>query len=58
MNDIVIDNLRVCAHCLAAIQSREGYQPTVPIFVDEDDASALTCDWCDESGFDTLFEFI
>lgn len=54
-----MNNLKVCARCLAAIQSREGYQPTVPIFVDEDaDDSAHTCDWCGESEFDTLYEFI
>lgn len=53
-----MSNLRVCAHCLAAIQSREGYQPTVPIFVDEDDPLHSYCDWCGEFGFDTLYEFI
>jgi hypothetical protein len=51
-------NLRVCDHCLAAIQSREGYLPTITLYVDEEDPVASKCEWCEEEGFDTLYELI
>jgi hypothetical protein len=51
-------NLRVCDHCLAAIQSREGYLPTLTLNVDEEDPIASKCEWCEEEGFDTLYELI
>ena len=47
--------LWVCEHCLAAIESREGNQATLIHGVDEDESK---CDWCEESGFDTLYELI
>ncbi len=52
------DNLRVCSHCLAAIESREGNQATLRHWVDEDDDEESKCDWCEEVGFDTLYELI
>jgi hypothetical protein len=48
--------LRVCKHCLAAIESREGAQATRAIYLDEDDDTS--CGWCEESGFDTLYELL
>lgn len=46
--------LRVCAHCLAAIESREGPQLTRTIYLDEDDPTP--CDWCEEALDDVLYE--
>ena len=51
-------NLRVCAHCLMAIESHEGQQVTKTIYPDEDDPIESKCDWCEDDGFDTLYEFI
>lgn len=57
-------NLRVCGHCLAAINSHEGRQPFITIYADDfdvedlDGENGLTCEWCDEPGFDGLFELI
>ena len=51
-------NLRVCEHCLAAIQSREGYLPTLTLYVDEEDPIASKCEWCEQDGYDTLYELI
>lgn len=48
----------VCSHCLAAIESREGNQAVLKHFVDEDDDVESKCDWCEEVGFDTLYELI
>lgn len=48
----------VCSHCLAAIESREGNQAVLKHFVDEDDDVGSKCDWCEEVGFDTLYELI
>ena len=48
--------LRVCEHCLWAIESREGNQRSLLIYVDEDDEAGGLCDWCGESGFDVLYE--
>lgn len=52
------ENLRVCEHCLAAIESREGNQATLKHWVDETDAVDSRCDWCKEVGFDMLYELI
>lgn len=52
------ENMWVCDHCRAAIASREGYQPTMPHDVDCDDPIKSKCDWCEEDGFDTLYELI
>ena len=57
------ETLWVCDHCLAAIESREGYLPTLRHDIclecdDEDFEEMSQCDWCEEFGFDTLFELI
>ena len=52
------DTLWVCEHCLCAIMSKEGNQATLAHFVDEDDEEESKCSWCDETGFDTLYELI
>ena len=48
----------VCDHCFAAIESREGNQAVLKHFVDEDDDIESKCDWCEDVGFDTLYELI
>lgn len=48
----------VCDHCLAAIESREGNQAILRHGVDEDNDVESKCDWCEEVGFDTLYELI
>ena len=56
-----MDNMRVCPHCLMAIESREGTQATMKHYVDYDDVETR-CDWCeetaDEGGFDVLYELL
>ena len=53
--------MRVCLHCLLAIESREGSQATQRIPIDPDDYESK-CEWCgetaDEGGFDELHEII
>lgn len=49
------ETMWVCDRCLMAIESREGNQATLRHWVDEDDSK---CDWCEEVGFDTLYELI
>ena len=51
-------HLCVCERCLMAIESREGNLVTLSHYVDESDPEASRCDWCEESGFDTLYELI
>lgn len=53
-----METLKVCEHCLMAIESREGNQPTLKIYVDENDKVESTCDWCYEDGFGVLYEII
>lgn len=52
------NTLKVCEHCLMAIESREGHQPILNIldadFVDED--ADFKCDWCGETEVDRLYE--
>jgi hypothetical protein len=48
----------VCERCLMAIESREGNQATLSRHVDEDDSVKSKCDWCEETGFDVLYELI
>lgn len=49
--------MRVCRRCLMAIESHEGYQMHKKIIVeDPDDEQESTCEWCEEPGFDILFE--
>ena len=45
--------LRVCEHCLRGIESKEGKQFVKPIYFDNADG---VCDWCEDGGFDTLYE--
>ena len=52
------EHLWVCEHCLAAITSREGNQVTLIHSIDEDDLEGSICDWCEDVGFDTLYELI
>lgn len=56
-------NLWVCEHCLAAIESHEGRQVMlchdIELEFDENEFDEVSkCDWCEESGFDTLYELI
>lgn len=49
------ENMWVCSHCLMAIESREGNQVTRTRYTDEEESK---CDWCEQDGFDTLYELI
>ena len=55
-----MENLKVCSHCLLAIESREGVQPVNEIYVSEGENQV--CGWCgqtaEEGGFDTLYELL
>ena len=51
------ETLKVCEHCLMAIESREGNQPTLKHYIDYDDTETK-CMWCGESGFDVMYEII
>ena len=52
------ENLWVCSHCLMAIENREGNQATLKHYVDENDDVESKCEWCEECGFNTLYELI
>lgn len=52
------EKLWVCERCLAAIESREGNQATLRHGVDENDEEESKCDWCEDTGFDTLYELV
>lgn len=52
------ESMWVCEHCLMAIESREGNQATLRHSVDEEDDIESKCDWCEDTGFDTLYELI
>lgn len=52
------ENLHVCDHCLSAIFSHEGTQPTRTHHIDSDDLEGSICDWCNGIGFSTLYELI
>ena len=41
-----------------AIESHEGNQATLRHSVDEEDPVESRCDWCEEEGFDTLYELV
>lgn len=56
--EILRENMWVCEHCLMAIESREGNQVTLRHRVNEDDDVESKCDWCEEDGFDTLYELV
>ena len=55
---IVRKTMWVCERCLMGIESHEGNQATMKHYVDEDDEEESKCDWCEENGFDTLYELI
>ena len=50
------NSLRVCEYCLQAIECHEGPQRALRLYVDEDDPIESRCDWCEEDGFDVLFD--
>ena len=50
--------LWVCEHCLMANESREGTQAVLKHYVDEEDENESKCEWCEEHGFDTLYELV
>ena len=52
------EKLWVCDRCLMAIESHEGNQATLTHWVDEDDDEESKCGWCEESGFDHLYELV
>ena len=52
------ERLWVCERCLMAIESKEGYIPTIKHYVDENDESESQCEWCEQDGFDILYELI
>lgn len=60
------ENLVVCDHCLMAIESREGDQVTKRHYIDIEydengdfvEVPESYCDWCEEYGFDVLFEIV
>ena len=52
------ENMWVCPRCLMAIEAHEGNQATLKHYVDEDDEEESKCDWCEECGFDTLYELV
>ena len=58
MDTTEANTLKVCEHCLMAIESREGHQPILRIhdfsFADED--VEFKCDWCGETEIDKLYE--
>jgi hypothetical protein len=51
-----IKKLIVCERCLRAIESREGKQTVIEHYVDENNVEESKCGWCEESGFDVLYE--
>lgn len=51
-------NLWVCDHCLTTIESHEGNQVTLRHSVDENDDVESKCEWCEDTGFDTLYELV
>ena len=52
---MVRETMWVCDHCLMAIESREGNQATLRHGVDTEESK---CDWCEDNGFDTLYELV
>ena len=53
-----METLKVCEHCLTAIESREGNQPTLKFYPDPENEEESKCMWCEEIGFDVLYEII
>ena len=52
------ETMWICDHCLMAIESREGNQATLRHWVDEDDDQESKCDWCEQNGYDVLYELV
>lgn len=52
------ERMWVCEHCLWAIESREGRLATMPHYIDEEDNAESKCDWCEQDGFDLLYELV
>ena len=58
------EKMYVCEHCLMAIESREGNQKVLKHYIDdreyfdsdEEYEKVSKCDWCEENGFDVLYE--
>ena len=48
--------MKMCADCLRTINDHEGRQIVKKIYVDERDPLESICDFCEESGFDVLYE--
>lgn len=48
-------SLRVCEHCLQGIEAHEGRQFVKPIYFDAENG---VCDWCEDGGFDKLYEIL
>lgn len=46
----------VCEHCLFAIEAHEGKVWRRAVHVDECDGEESRCEWCEEHGFDILYE--
>lgn len=40
------ETLKICLHCLMAIESHEGRQRVTKVELDDEDE--VTCEWCDE----------
>ena len=53
------NKLKLCPHCLAALQSREGRQCFLTVDVeldyDPEEQESIVCDWC-EDWYPTLYE--
>ncbi len=52
------ETMWVCDRCLMAIESREGNQTTLRHWVDAEDDEESKCEWCEEVGFDALYELV
>lgn len=58
-NGIEPNTLKVCEHCLWAIESREGKQPILNTYdakFDAEEIEDFKCDWCGETEICTLYE--
>lgn len=51
------EHLFVCEYCLQAIESHEGSLVTRTHCIDIDEDNSQ-CDWCEDDGFDTLYEIL
>ena len=47
--------IRVCEYCLQEIEYHDGKQRYTHVWVDEDDENESRCDFCKESGFDSIY---